>query len=1508
MTDTLDPRTYLATHGMYRPEFEGDACGVGMVAATDGKPSRRVVQSAIDALKAVWHRGAVDADGKTGDGAGLHVDLPVRFFDDAIALSGHKVLPNRLAVGMIFLPRTDLGAQETCRTIVESAIIEAGYTIYGWRQVPVDVSVIGLKAQATRPEIEQIMIAGPLPDTVDKAEFEKNLYLVRRRIEKRVIAAQIQGFYICSLSCRSIIYKGLFLAESLSVFYPDLTDKRFESRVAIFHQRYSTNTFPQWWLAQPFRCLAHNGEINTIRGNKNWMLSHEIRMASIAFGEHSEDIKPVIPAGASDTAALDATFEAICRSGRDAPTAKLMLVPEAWQADIADDMPPAHLAMYQYLASVMEPWDGPAALAMTDGRWAVAGMDRNALRPLRYTQTADGLLIVGSESGMVVVPESTVIAKGRLGPGQMIAVDLAEGRVYDDRSIKDQIAGEADYAGMIGNFATIDDLPPAPAGSVPRYARADLARRQVAAGQTLEDMELILSPMVEAGKEAVGSMGDDTPLAVISDKPRLISQFFRQNFSQVTNPPIDSLRERYVMSLKTRFGNLANILDTEDRRERVLVLDSPVLTSSDWGRLKAYFGNAAAEIDCTFETGGGPDRLRAAIQRIRNEAEQAVRQGKSELFLTDEHIGPDRVAIAGVLAAAAVHTHLVRRGLRSYASINVRTAECLDTHYYAVLVGVGATTVNAYLAEAAIADRQVRGLFGDLGLEECLKRHRKAIEEGLLKIMSKMGIAVISSYRGGYNFEAVGLSRSLVNDLFPGMPAKISGEGYASLHVNATDRHELAYDSAVVNLPIGGFYRQRHTGEAHAYSAQLMHLLQSAVATDSYSTYLQFSRGVADLPPVYLRDLFQFNFPTEGVAVDQVEPITEIRKRFVTPGMSLGALSPEAHETLAIAMNRIGAKAVSGEGGEDKSRYQPYENGDNANSVIKQIASGRFGVTAEYLNACEEIEIKVAQGAKPGEGGQLPGFKVTEFIAKLRHATPGVTLISPPPHHDIYSIEDLAQLIYDLKQINPRARVCVKLVSSAGIGTVAAGVAKAHADVILVSGHVGGTGASPQTSIKYAGTPWEMGLSEVNQVLTLNGLRGRIKLRTDGGLRVGRDIVIAAILGAEEFGIGTLSLVAMGCIMVRQCHSNTCPVGVCTQDPKMREKFVGTPEKVINLMTFIAEEVRDILARLGVRSLNEVIGRTELLRQVSRGAEHLDDLDLNPILAKVDATDAERRFSLNTFRNEVPDSLDAQIIKDAAAVFSRREKMQLTYSVRNTHRAVGTRLSSEITRAFGMSSLADDHVTIRLRGSAGQSLGAFLCKGVTLEVFGDANDYVGKGLSGGIIAVRPAVSSPLASQDNTIIGNTVLYGATSGRLYAAGQAGERFAVRNSGATVVVEGCGANGCEYMTGGTAVVLGTVGQNFGAGMTGGMAFVYDRDDSFARRANPESITWQRIASTHWAGVLQALVREHVEATDSKWSRGLLDDWERSLGRFWQVVPREMLTRLPHPLDDVPAMEAAE
>jgi glutamate synthase (NADPH/NADH) large chain len=883
-----------------------------------------------------------------------------------------------------------------------------------------------------------------------------------------------------------------------------------------------------------------------------------------------------------------------------------------------------------------------------------------------------------------------------------------------------------------------------------------------------------------------------------------------------------------------------------------------------------------------------------------------VRGGAVHVILTDEKGGPGRTPIPMILATGAVHTHLLRQQLRTFTSVNVRSGECLDVHHAAVLIGVGATTVNAYLAEASIADRHRRGLFGDLSLGDCLKRFTKAMDEGLLKIMSKMGISVISSYRGGAFFEAVGLSRTLVAEYFPSMPSRISGIGLTGIQQDVLQQHARAWSEDFAALPIGGFYRYRRGGESHAWEASLIHMLQSAVASEAYQTFKRYSEAVAKLPPVTLRDLLDFRPGRTPISIDEVESITEIRKRFVTPGMSLGALSPEAHGTLNIAMNRMGAKSDSGEGGEDPERYRPRPNGDNANSAIKQIASGRFGVTAEYLNRCREIEIKVAQGAKPGEGGQLPGFKVTEMIAKLRHSTPGVMLISPPPHHDIYSIEDLAQLIYDLKQINPDARVCVKLVARSGIGTIAAGVAKAKADVILISGHVGGTGASPQTSIKYAGVPWEMGLSETQQVLTLNRLRHRVRLRTDGGIKTGRDVVIAAMLGAEEFGIGTASLVAMGCIMVRQCHSNTCPVGVCTQDPKLREKFTGSPEKVVNLFSFIAEEVREILANLGFRNLNEVIGRTDLLHQVSRGAAHLDDLDLNPLLAQADPGQHARYCTLEG-RNEVPETLDAQMIQDARQLFEDGEKMQLQYNIRNTHRAIGTKLSSKITRKFGMSGLKSGHITVRLRGSAGQSLGAFAVQGLKLEVFGDANDYVGKGLSGGTIVVRPLPSSPLATNENVIIGNTVLYGATAGKLFAAGQVGERFAVRNSGATAVVEGCGSNGCEYMTAGTAVILGAVGDNFAAGMTGGMAFVYDETGAFPMYVNGESVIWQRLDSAHWENALKDLIAEHADETQSKFAARLLNDWALERGRFWQVVPKEIIAHLSRPLSDKPAAKRA-
>jgi glutamate synthase (NADPH/NADH) large chain len=1454
----------LSSEGLYDPADERDACGVGLVVAIDGKPRREVVELGIAALKAVWHRGAVDADGKTGDGAGIHVQIPQNFFREHIRKSGHEPIPGKLGVGMVFLPRTDLEAQERCRIIVESEILKAGFEIYGWRQVPVNVEVIGEKANATRPEIEQIMIANSRGLTA--MLFERMLFVIRRRIENRALAESIKDFYICSLSCRSVIYKGMFLAEQLTAFYPDLADERFTSNFALYHQRYSTNTFPNWWLAQPFRVIAHNGEINTLKGNVNWMKAHETRMAHENYGANIQDLKPVIQPGGSDSAALDSVFEV-----RD---------------------------FYSYCNAVMEAWDGPAAIAAYGGIWALAGMDRNGLRPMRYTLTEDGLLVCGSETGMVRLEESRIVEKGRLGPGQMIAVDLSAGKLYRDAELKDLLAAQRPFGEWVKSITVIDDIVKAGGAEPVEHDGEGLRRRQRAAGFTMEDLELILQPMVEEGKEAVGSMGDDTPLAVLSDQHRPLHHYFRQNFSQVTNPPIDSLREQRVMSLKTRLGNLGNVLDEDESQCRLLQLDSPVLTNSEFEAMRAFMGASAAEIDCSFDPAAGPDALRDAIRRCQREAEDAVRGGCVHVILTDKAADGMRAGIPMILAAGAVHTHLLRQQLRTFTSLNVRSAECLDVHHFAVLIGVGATTVNAYLAQDSIADRQRRGLFGALSLEECLKRYRTAVDQGLLKVMSKMGISVISSYRGGCNFEAVGLSRTLVAEFFPGMPSRISGIGLSGIQQKVKALHAEAWGAEELTLlPFGGFYRQRREGETHGFDAQLIHLLQSAVATDSFSTFRRFSEAVRRQPPVAIRDLLDFRAAPRAVSVDEVESITELRKRFVTPGMSLGALSPEAHGTLNIAMNRIGARSNSGEGGEDPERFRPRANGDNANSAVKQIASGRFGVTAEYLNSCREIEIKIAQGAKPGEGGQLPGFKVTAEIARLRHATEGVSLISPPPHHDIYSIEDLAQLIYDLKQINPEARVTVKLVSRSGIGTIAAGVAKAKADTILISGHVGGTGASPQSSIKFAGVPWEIGLAEVNQVLTLNRLRHRVRLRVDGGLKTGRDIVIAAMLGAEEFGIGTASLVAMGCLMVRQCHSNTCPVGVATQDPRLRQKFTGTPEKVVNLFSFVAEEVREILASLGARSLEEVVGRSDLLVQVSRGAAHLDDLDLNPILAQADAGGFPRVSSIQG-RNEVPDTLDAQMLADAGPLFEDGEKMQLAYTVRNTHRAVGTRLSAMITRRFGMTGLKPGHVTVRLRGSAGQSLGAFAVQGVKLELFGDANDYVGKGLSGGTIVVRPLTASRLISQHNTIIGNTVLYGATAGKLFAAGQAGERFAVRNSGAEVVVEGCGSNGCEYMTGGAAVILGPVGDNFAAGMTGGMAFVWDPEERLPQRINPDSVIWQRLTSAHWEAVCRGLVEEHERETGSRHAQRILAEWERERLAFWQIVPKEMVERLAQPL----------
>ena len=1495
-------RAWMTEHSLYRDADEHASCGVGLVVAIDGQPSRAVVEKGIAALRAVWHRGAVDADGKTGDGAGIHVQIPVPFFYDQVRRTGHEPDMGKLiAVGQVFLPRTDFGAQERCRTIVETEVLRMGHYIYGWRHVPVNITVLGDKANATRPEIEQILIR--CDKDIDEEAFERELYVIRRRIEKAALAAQIPGLYLASLSCRSIIYKGMMLAEQVAVFYPDLMDARFESAFAIYHQRYSTNTFPQWALAQPFRMLAHNGEINTLKGNINWMKSHEIRMASNTFGDSAEDIKPIIPAGTSDSGALDSVFEVLVRAGRNAPMAKTMLVPEAW-SQTATELPQAWQDMYSYCNAVMEPWDGPAALAMTDGRWVCGGLDRNGLRPMRYVVTGDGLLIAGSEAGMVPVDERSVREKGALGPGQMIAVDMKDGRLYHDVELKDKLAAAQPFGDWIEKIvdlnAILRDVP-----EKPLFEGAELRRRQIAAGYSIEELEQVLAPMAEDGKEMIASMGDDTPAAVLSKQYRPLSHFFRQNFSQVTNPPIDSLREARVMSLKTRFGNLKNVLDENSSQTEILVLESPFIANAEFDVMVEQFGGQVAMIDCTFQA--GHDALRLGLERIRAEAEDAVRSGAGHLVLTDQHQSDTRVPMPMILATSAVHSWLTGKGLRTFTSINVRSAECIDPHYFAVLISSGATTVNAYLAQDSIADRISRGLIEGT-LTDAMRRYRAAIDAGLLKIMSKMGISVISSYRGGLNFEAVGLSRAMCAEYFPGMHSRISGIGVSGIQHKLEEVHARGWQGGSDVLPIGGFYKARRSGEKHAWEATTMHMLQAACDRASFEMWRQYSQTMQANPPIHLRDLLAIKPLGAPVPIEEVESITAIRKRFVTPGMSLGALSPEAHKTLNVAMNRIGAKSDSGEGGEDPAHFVPEPNGDNPSAKIKQVASGRFGVTAEYLNACEELEIKVAQGAKPGEGGQLPGMKVTALIARLRHSTPGVTLISPPPHHDIYSIEDLAQLIYDLKQINPRAKVTVKLVSSSGVGTIAAGVAKAKADVILISGHNGGTGASPATSIKYAGLPWEMGLTEAHQVLSMNNLRERVTLRTDGGLRTGRDIVMAAMMGAEEYGIGTAALIAMGCIMVRQCQSNTCPVGVCTQNDELRKKFTGSAEKVVNLITFYASEVREILASIGARSMDDIIGRADLLTQVSRGSAHLDDLDLNPLLITVDGAHTIR-YDRNKPRNVVPDTLDAEIVKDAARFLDDGEKMQLEYAVQNTLRTIGTRTSSHIVKRFGMRhTLQPDHLTVKLRGSAGQSLGAFAAPGLKLVVAGDANDYVGKGLSGGTIVVRPPMASPLVASENTIIGNTVLYGATDGYLFAAGRAGERFAVRNSGAKVVVEGCGSNGCEYMTGGVAVILGSIGANFGAGMTGGMAYVYDPANRAEALMNMESLVTCAVTVPHWEAQLRGLIERHAAETGSRKAQEILTHWDREKAHFVQVCPKEMLVHLPQPLSIAPQAMPAE
>ena len=1483
--------------GMYDPANEHDACGVGFVAQIDGTPSHRVLELGIRAVCNVMHRGALDADAKTGDGAGVLTQVPRALLMRELAAKGITgVAPEDMAVAMIFFPNEPRGLVETCRAIIEKVCDRHGLRRLAWRIVPINREVLGAKALATVPDVEQLILGRPLGQ--DDNDFERTLFLARKEIERRVNSESIGSFYIPSMSRNTVVYKGLLAATQLPAFYQDLTDPDYTTAICVFHQRYSTNTFPNWFLAQPFRMLAHNGEINTLQGNRNWMAAREPELASPQWRDAIEWLKPICWAGGSDSTSLDDALELLNHSGRDALHSMMMLVPEAWEH--MPDMDEARRAFYQYHACLIEPWDGPAALAFSDGTVAAAALDRNGLRPSRYKITRDGLVILGSEAGIVEVDDADCIEKGRLGPGQMIAVDTSTGQVYHNDEIKERYANRQPYGEWLArNFVhletRVDHDTPEVDGSLPAAPpREDLPALWRAFGYTFEDIKYVVEPMGHDGEDNKWSMGDDTPLAVLSHKPRPLYVYFRQRFAQVTNPPIDPLREGVVMSLDTFLGRRHNLLEETEGHASLLAVSTPVLLDDEFVALtRPEFG--ATVIDTLFDPYGGEEALDRAIDDVCAAATRAVDAGSTLIVLSDRRTAPGHAPIPALLATAAVHHHLIREDKRMRADIIVQTGEAWDIHHLACLVGYGAGAIHPYLALATTRSLEGERGYEKLSAAELEGNYRKAANKGLLRIMSKMGITSIASYRGAQIFEAVGIAQTLIDRCFTGTPSRIGGIGLAEIATDVANRHEEGFGApAIGRLPNLGFVNYRKDGEVHGYNRQAVIAMQEASKTGNYDDYRKFESLVNGGAPRALRDIMEWSPVGPPVPIDEVEPIAAIISRFNTTAMSLGALSPEAHQTLAIAMNRIGAKSNTGEGGEDPDWWKPFPDGpykgERANSKIKQVASGRFGVTPEYLQQAEELEIKMAQGAKPGEGGQIPATKVTPLIARLRHAIPGITLVSPPPHHDIYSIEDLAQLIYDLKAANPRAKVGVKLVAETGVGTIAAGVAKAYADYILIAGHDGGTGASPLSSIKHAGCPWEMGLAETQQVLVLNGLRGRVRLRTDGGMKTGRDIIMAALLGAEEYGFGTGAVIAIGCDMARQCHLNTCPTGIATQRADLRAKFTGVPEMVIHFLSHIAQDVREILASMGARSLDEIIGRSTLLQQ-SWLADHprANLLDLTALTTDVDPN---RRYAhrCEQPRNDRPGDvmLDDELREAAEPALAGLHPVTLDVKVRTSHRTVGARLSGEIARRHGDAGLPDGMLTIRATGSAGQSFGAFLTPGVTLTLEGESNDYVGKGMHGGRIVVTPPANAAFAGHRNSLIGNTVLYGATGGQLFVSGRAGERFAVRNSGAHAVVEGAGDHCCEYMTGGVVVVLGETGRNFAAGMSAGLAYVLDETSQFPAKVNRDMVGVERLEKGSEAEAsVRKLIALHAEATGSARASNIIAQWDHFGPLFWAVVP---------------------
>ncbi|HSW15386.1 MAG TPA: glutamate synthase large subunit [Solimonas sp.] len=1465
--------------GLYRPEFERDSCGFGLIVQMDDQPSHWVVETAIGALARMTHRGAIASDGKTGDGCGLLMKKPDRFLRAKAREAGIK-LDSRgpYAAGNVFLSQEDKKA-ERARVLMAEACAAHGLTLAGWRKMPVNPEACGAEALKTLPQVEQVFITAGK----DVANFDLALFKARRRAEKAIEAEGDGEFYLTSLSSRVLVFKGLVMPDYLPVFYKDLGDEDLESSLCVFHQRFSTNTMPKWRLAQPFRFLAHNGEINTVSGNRKWALARA-RKYQCANLPDIKEIAPLVTMDGSDSQSLDNMLEVLLAGGMDLFQAMRALIPPAWQN--VENLDADLRAFYEYNSLQMEPWDGPAGIVLTDGRYAACATDRNGLRPTRYVITRNRVLTIASEIGVYDYPPESVLEKGRLRPGQIIAVDTENGSLLRPADIDKMLASRRPYKQWLKQgikrleAVLIDD-----AGKLEKLPADQVAIYQKLFGLSYEERDQVLRVLAESGQETVGSMGDDTPFAVLSQKARSLYDYFRQQFAQVTNPPIDPLREQIVMSLECSLGGEHGMFaETPERAARLLV-DSPVLSETKFRKLLSLNdqGYAHAIIDLNYDPALG---LEAAVRRVCDEAVEAVRAGKVILILSDRAIVKGKLPVHALLATGAVHERLTREGLRLDCNLVVETATARDPHQFACLIGYGASVIYPYLAYASLYDMAERGEIKGKELPYLAQAYRKGINKGLYKIISKMGISTIASYRGAQLFETVGLHDEVVELCFEGTVNRIQGARFADLEAEQAEMAAIAWNPRK-QVDQGGLLKYVHNGEYHAYNPDVINVLHAAVQSGDYGKYKEFAALVNHRPVAMFRDLIKFRGDIEPISIDQVEPVEAILKRFDSAGMSLGALSPEAHEALATAMNRLGGRSNSGEGGEDPRRY-----GTEKNSKIKQVASGRFGVTPAYLSSAEVLQIKVAQGAKPGEGGQLPGDKVNDMIAGLRYAKPGVALISPPPHHDIYSIEDLAQLIFDLKQVNPSALVSVKLVSGPGVGTIAAGVAKAYADLITISGYDGGTGASPITSVKYAGTPWELGLSETHQTLRMNGLREKVRVQTDGGLKTGLDVVKAAILGAESFGFGTAPMVALGCKYLRICHLNNCATGVATQDKVLRlSHFIGLPEMVMNYFRFVAEETREWLASIGVRSLVELIGRTDLVEISAGETDKQNNLDLSPLLSSAGMVHQSGHSCISSNPPHDKGELAEQMVKDALSAIETRSGGVFEYNVQNVHRSIGARLSGEIAKRHGNLGMSDAPITLRLNGTAGQSFGVWNAGGLNLELEGDANDYVGKGMAGGRIVIKPPRGSRFKSNETAIIGNTCLYGATGGALFAAGTAGERFGVRNSGALTVVEGCGDHGCEYMTGGAAVILGECGVNFGAGMTGGFAYVLDESRSFVDRYNHELIDTTRIVAEHMEAhqhYLRSLIQEHVNATGSAWAQQILDDWRDFVGKFWLVKPK--------------------